>query len=221
MTHNISVSKNLLRSLYLFSSYALDKLFANGAVISQYYAKDEVIENQVIVSDYLYVIKNGCFRVALKRASRYTGHRNKLADSVSKNVVLLRLGRGDIYGLDNVINLAVNKKKSVVDDEQFRSVSSRRQTERASMLVSEVGECLLVNKNVFLKYANFLTIAKLISIPAANIGKTEIKFQARVRWRKYREKAVRPLWKLMLDTNMKSSFQRYDREISRKDNVNL
>ena len=130
----------------------------------------------------------------MKRASRYTGHRNKLADSVSKNVVLLRLGRGDIYGLDNVINLAVNKKKSVVDDEQFRSVSSRRQTERASMLVSEVGECLLVNKNVFLKYADFLTIAKLISTPAANIGKTEIKFQARVRWRKYREKAVSSLY---------------------------
>ena len=150
-THNIRVSKNLLRSMYLFSSYALDKLFTNGAVISQYYAKDEVIENQVTVSDYLYITKNGCFRVALKRASRYRGHVDKLADSVSKSEVLLRLGKGDIYGLDSVINLALNKIKSVVDDEQFRSVSSRRQTERESILVSEGGECLLVNKNAFLK----------------------------------------------------------------------
>ena len=193
-TYSISVSKTLLRSMYLFSSYAIDQLFANGAVISQYYVKDEVIENQVTVSDYLYIIKSGCFRVALKRASRYTGHGSKLADSVSKNLALLRLGKGDIYGLDSVINLAVNKIKSVVDDEQFHSVSSRPQTERESMLVSEGGECLQVNKNAFLKYADFLTIAKLISTPVANIGKNEIQFQARVRWRKYREKALSSLY---------------------------
>ena len=193
-TYSISVSKTLLRSMYLFSSYAIDQLFVNGAVISQYYAKDEVIENQVTVSDYLYIIKNGCFRVALKRASRYTGHESKLADSVSKNVVLLRLGKGDIYGLDSVINLAVNKIKSVVDDEQFRSVSSRPQTEKETMLVSEGGECLQVNKNAFLKYADFLTIAKLISTPVTNIGKNEIQFQAWVRWKKYRKKTVSSLY---------------------------
>ena len=106
-------------------------------------------------------------------------------------VVVSTIHHKDIYGLDSLLPRVRNMVRTIISD-SADSYQKALATEK-TILVSNGAECLLINKNKLMRYADFCTISKLMSQEGNSYAPTLEKLHAKIRWDAYKTSMVHKL----------------------------
>eukprot|EP00794_Sanderia_malayensis_P007045 gene7045-7836_t len=101
------------------------------------------------------------------------------------------LKKGDIYGLDALLQRATSMVQAAVT----LTVHNPYVAKPNAVVISEGTECILVNKKLFLKSADFGTLARIVSMYQSQTTADEAKAQIekRINWGSYKRKVVKEI----------------------------
>ncbi|XP_066917048.1 cyclic nucleotide-binding domain-containing protein 2-like [Clytia hemisphaerica] len=215
-TQETQLSKQLLlESIDLFKTYPIEQLVnAIESTRVEFYAKSDVIERNIHDSPFIYIVKAGSCSVYMRRSDIPSISLNSTEDSKKtlnnsqtnhflrrlphltiKNdlrhqdyVVVSTIHHKDIYGLDSLLPRVRNMVRTIISD-SADSYPKALATEK-TILVSNGAECLLINKNKLMRYADFCTISKLMSLERNSYAPTLEKLHAKIRWDAYKTSMV-------------------------------
>ena len=212
---NESSIRRLFGSIDLFQTYPLDQLFNDGAMKIRFYAKHSMIETGIHESPHIFIVKTGSCNVYMKKSEiiKATKSNRKLlsetremnrqfgralnhlpcvsikGDQGTEDYLFVKtLERSDIFGMVSLLPRVQKLIRAVSTDTQSQISNTTENT----VLVSNGVECLLINKNKFLKHSDFFTLSKLMSFE--NVFPPSLKklYQA-LRWSTFKEDMIRKL----------------------------